>query len=98
MLKTTLAAGILIGATIGVPIGPANITAHAAPASQEDDPRWDCVWIRAVRPFMTPVTLEDCKVLPGLEKMVLVNNTRLSVQPVSPEEWEIVCQAGGVKL
>jgi predicted RNA-binding protein with PUA-like domain len=30
--------------------------------------------------------------------MVLVNNTRLSVQPVSPEEWEIVCQAGGVKL
>ncbi|GAS98822.1 uncharacterized protein RMCC_5787 [Mycolicibacterium canariasense] len=42
MLKTTLAAGILIGAAIGVPIGPAIITAHAAPTIQEDDPDWDC--------------------------------------------------------
>ena len=35
--------------------------------------------------------------VPGLEGMVLVNNTRLSVQPVSPEEWEIVCRMGGVE-
>ena len=78
-------------------VGIVEVCRESAPDSTTDDPRWDCVWIRAVRPFKTPVTLEDCKVLPGLEKMVLVNNTRLSVQPVSPEEWAIVCQAGGVK-
>ena len=42
MLKTTLAAGILIGAAIGVPVGPAIISAAAAPVLQEDDPGWDC--------------------------------------------------------
>jgi predicted RNA-binding protein with PUA-like domain len=78
-------------------VGIVEVCRESAPDSTTDDPRWDCVWIRAVRPFKTAVTLEDCKVLPGLEKMVLVNNTRLSVQPVSPEEWAIVCQAGGVE-
>jgi len=43
------------------------------------------------------VTLDECKVQPGLEAMVLVNNSRLSVQPVAPEEWRIVCGMGGVK-
>jgi predicted RNA-binding protein with PUA-like domain len=54
------------------------------------------VHIRAIRPFLRPVTLDDCKVQPGLENMVLVNNTRLSVQPVSRDEWRIVCGMGGV--
>ena len=35
--------------------------------------------------------------MPGLEQMVLVNNTRLSVQPVSPDEWRIICRLGGVE-
>jgi predicted RNA-binding protein with PUA-like domain len=35
-------------------------------------------------------------VQPGLEKMVLVNNSRLSVQPVSDDEWQIICRLGGV--
>jgi predicted RNA-binding protein with PUA-like domain len=42
------------------------------------------------------VTLDDCKVQPGLEDMVLVRNTRLSVQPVTEDEWRIVCRLGGV--
>ncbi|MDN5787914.1 EVE domain-containing protein, partial [Pseudorhodobacter sp.] len=44
-----------------------------------------------------PVTLDQCKVEPGLEAMALVKSMRLSVQPVTPEEWKIVCQMGGVK-
>ena len=44
------------------------------------------------------VTLEECKVQPGLERMVLVNNSRLSVQPVTAEEWRIVCGMGGLGL
>ena len=78
-------------------VGIVEVSALSAPDSTTDDPRWDCVHIRAVRPFVRPVTLEDCKVQPGLEGMVLINNTRLSVQPVSPEEWRIVCEMGGVE-
>ncbi len=52
--------------------------------------------IRAVEALKRPVTLEDCKVHPGLEKMVLVNNMRLSVQPVTDEEWQIIRSLGGL--
>ena len=78
-------------------VGIVEVCRESTPDSTTDDPRWDCVWIKAVRPLQRAVTLEDCKVQPGLEKMVLVNNTRLSVQPVSPEEWAIVCRMGGVE-
>jgi predicted RNA-binding protein with PUA-like domain len=52
--------------------------------------------IKAVKPFPKPVTLDDIKREPGLEKMILINNSRLSVQPVTDEEWEIVCRMGGL--
>jgi predicted RNA-binding protein with PUA-like domain len=77
-------------------VGIVEVCRESAPDSTTDDPRWDCVMIRAVRPFLRPVTLEECKIQPGLEKMVLVNNSRLSVQPVTPEEWRIVCGLGEV--
>lgn len=78
-------------------VGIVEVCAESAPDSTTDDPRWDCVHIRAIKPLVHPVTLEDCKVQPGLEKMVLANNTRLSVQPVTAEEWQIVCRMGGVE-
>jgi predicted RNA-binding protein with PUA-like domain len=78
-------------------VGVVEVSALSAPDSTTEDLRWDCVHIRALYPFKTFVTLEDCKVLPGLEKMVLINNSRLSVQPVSPEEWRIICAMGGVQ-
>ncbi|WP_431297814.1 EVE domain-containing protein [Tabrizicola sp. BL-A-41-H6] len=77
-------------------VGIVEVCRESEPDSTADDLRWDCVRVRAVRPFMRAVTLEDCKVEPGLEAMVLVKNTRLSVQPVTPEEWKIVCRMGGV--
>ena len=60
--------------------------------------RWDCVCFRPVAKLQRPVTLEMCKVQPGLEKMVLVNNSRLSVQPVSEAEFHHICKLGGVKV
>jgi predicted RNA-binding protein with PUA-like domain len=77
-------------------VGIVEVIAESAPDSTTDDPRWDCVTIRALRPFARPVTLADCKVEPGLAGMVLVNSSRLSVQPVTAAEWEIVCAMGGV--
>jgi predicted RNA-binding protein with PUA-like domain len=40
--------------------------------------------------------LEDCKVQPGLENMALIKSMRLSVQPVTAEEWAIVRRMGGL--
>jgi predicted RNA-binding protein with PUA-like domain len=77
-------------------VGIVEVCRTSEPDSTTDDPRWDCVMIRAVRPFVRPVTLEQCKVQPGLEQMVLINNSRLSVQPVSEAEWAIICRMGGV--
>ncbi|MFM2355048.1 MAG: hypothetical protein RLZZ528_784 [Pseudomonadota bacterium] len=78
-------------------VGIVEVAATSHPDSTTDDPRWDCVDIRAVRPLARHVTLDHCKVEPGLENMVLVNNTRLSVQPVTEAEWRIVCRMGGVE-
>jgi predicted RNA-binding protein with PUA-like domain len=43
------------------------------------------------------VTLEQIKAEPKLSKMVLVNQSRLSVQPVAADEWALVCKMGGLK-
>lgn len=78
-------------------VGIVEVCAESAPDSTSDDPRWDCVHIRALRPVPKPVSLETCKTQPGLEKMALVTTSRLSVQPVTAEEWRIVCTLGGVE-
>jgi predicted RNA-binding protein with PUA-like domain len=56
----------------------------------EDDPRWWLVDIAFVEKFANLVGLPDIKAEPALEDMVLVNNSRLSVQPVTPAEFKKV--------
>ena len=75
-------------------VGIVEVIAPAHPDSTANDPRWDCVDVKAVQPLKTPVTLDMCKADPRLADMALVNNPRLSVQPVSPDEWRIVCAMG----
>ena len=65
--------------------------------STTEDERWECVDVKAVAPFPRPVTLQLCNDDPRLNSMVLVINTRLSVQPVTPEEWAIICEMGDYK-
>lgn len=78
-------------------VGIVKVANEIHPDSTTDDPRWECVDIEAVRPFKRPVTLDEIKTVPELEAMILVNNSRLSVQPVSDVEWKIVCEMGGVE-
>ena len=78
-------------------VGVVEVIAEAHPDSKADDDRWECVDIKAIAPFPRPVTLQDCKDDPRLSGMILVNNSRLSVQPVTDEEWRIVCDLGGYK-
>lgn len=76
-------------------VGIVEVCALSHPDSTTDDARWDCVDIKAVRALKTPVTLEMCKTDPRLSQMVLVNNMRLSVQPVTAQEWDVIRQLGG---
>ena len=66
------------------------------PTAKAGEP-WVVVDVKAVTPFAKPVTLVEAKTVPGLKNMVLVNNTRLSVQPVTADEWRLICKMGGVK-
>jgi len=77
-------------------VGIVEIIAEAHPDSKADDPRWECVDIKAVEPVKTPVTLETIKGDPRLSDMMLVKSPRLSVQPVSESEWRIICDMAGV--
>jgi predicted RNA-binding protein with PUA-like domain len=77
-------------------VGIVEVCALAHPDSTTDDPRWECVNIRAVRPLVRPVSLDACKSEPRLSGMALVTNMRLSVQPVTPDEWAVVCELGAV--
>lgn len=77
-------------------VGVVEVIAEAHPDSTTDDGRWECVDIKAVTAVPNPVTLEQIKADPRLADMVLVKNSRLSVQPVSADEWTVICEMGGV--
>jgi len=53
--------------------------------------------MKAVKPLPKPVTLAAVKAAPRLKDMALVKYARLSVQPVTAQEWKIVCAMGGLK-
>ncbi|MDK3071808.1 EVE domain-containing protein [Sedimentitalea sp. JM2-8] len=75
-------------------VGIVEVCAESHPDSTTDDDRWECVDIKAVRAFSVPVTLDQIKSDDRLADMVLVRNSRLSVQPVADREWQVVCELG----
>ena len=66
------------------------------PTAKKDEP-WVVVDVKAVAPAAKPVTLQAIKAEAKLKDMVLVRNSRLSVQPVTADEWKLVCKMGGLK-
>ena len=77
-------------------VGVMEVIAPSAPDPTTDDPRWECVTVRAAHPLPRPVTLEEIKADPRLAEMVLVTNSRLSVQPVTAAEWDVIRGLGGL--
>lgn len=75
-------------------VGLVEIIRTAHPDSTTDDPRWDCVDICALYPMTRPVGLAQIKSDPRLSAMILPRNPRLSVQPVTTQEWRIICEMG----
>ncbi len=78
-------------------VGIVEVAAEAHPDSTTDDPRWECVDVRAVAPMPRPVTLAEIKAEPRLEGFALIRQSRLSVVPVTDEEWRIICDMGGLE-
>ena len=76
-------------------VGIVEVIALAHPDTTSPDPKWECVDIRAVRKLPRAISLDEAKAEPRLREMVLVNNSRLSVQPVSDAEWTVILELAG---
>lgn len=79
-------------------VGIVEVIAEAHQDSKTDDPRWECVDIMAIATMPVAVTLDAIKAEEQLSEMVLVRNSRLSVQPVRQAEWDRICAMGKAQL
>ncbi len=77
-------------------VGILAVSALAHPDPKDGTGTWECVNVRAVCDVPDPVSLVAIKDNPKLSKMMLVVNSRLSVQPVAAAEWAEVCRMGGL--
>jgi len=78
-------------------VGIVEVIREHYPDPSDPSGKFVAVDAKAIEPFRTPVTLGEAKAEPRLKNMVLVNNTRLSVQPVTADDWKLICKMGGVK-
>ncbi|MEQ9196025.1 EVE domain-containing protein [Parvibaculum sp.] len=78
-------------------VGIVRVIGEHRPDPTDEKGKFGLVVIEAVEDMPKPVTLADVKAEPALSEMVLVKNSRLSVQPVTAEEWKLVCKMGGLK-
>ena len=77
-------------------VGIVEVCALAHQDATDDTGVWKCVDVRAVMDVPKPVTLAAVKANPKLADMALARIARLSVQPVTPAEWDEVCRMGGL--
>ena len=76
-------------------VGIVEIIREYYPDHTDESGKFGMVDVRAVKPLTRPVTLAEIKAEPRLAEMVLVNNSRLSVQPVTEAEWAVVLEMAG---
>jgi predicted RNA-binding protein with PUA-like domain len=77
-------------------VGIVEVIKEYYPDHTDQTGKFGMVDIKAVKALKRPVTLDDIKAAPALKEMILVNNSRLSVQPVTDEEWAAICRMGGL--
>lgn len=78
-------------------VGIVEITREPYQDPTDGTEKFVAVTVKAESPLKQPVTLSQIKAEPRLQAMILVKNTRLSVQPVTLEEWKLVCALGGIR-
>lgn len=79
-------------------VGIVEICGLYEPDPTDESGKFGLVRVKAFCPFAKPVTLGEVKATASLGKMALVTHSRLSVQPVTPEAWQEICQKGGVAV
>jgi predicted RNA-binding protein with PUA-like domain len=77
-------------------VGIVEVIKEFYPDDTDPTGKFGMVDIKAVRPLARPVTLDTIKADPKLKAMMLVTHSRLSVQPVTAEEWTLICRMGGL--
>ncbi|WP_336487641.1 EVE domain-containing protein [Methylobacterium nigriterrae] len=77
-------------------VGIVEVIRPYYPDHTDETGRFGMVDLRAVEALPRPVSLDAIKAEPGLKDMVLVNNSRLSVQPVTQAEWALVRRMAGL--
>ena len=78
-------------------VGIVEVIREAYPDPTDEKGVFKSLDVKAVKPFPKPVTLAAVKAETRIKDMALVKYSRLSVQPVTPQEWKIVCAMGAVK-
>jgi len=78
-------------------VGLVEVIRESYPDATDPKGVFVAVDVKALRPLPRPVTLVEVKAEPRLKEMALVKYSRLSVQPVTPAEWKLVCKLGGLK-
>jgi predicted RNA-binding protein with PUA-like domain len=73
-------------------VGVVEIIKTYYPDPTDESGVFGMVDVKAVKPLHNPVALAQIKAKPQLAQMVLVNNSRLSVQPVTDKEWDIILE------
>ncbi len=75
-------------------VGIAEVSRTVHPDPTDSTGTWECVALKPVRPLKYPVTLDAIKAMKSLRDMVLVHNSRLSVQPVRKKEFDTILKMG----
>lgn len=77
-------------------VGLAEVSRAAFPDTTADEDGWVAVELKVGAALKTPVTLAQVKATPALRNMALVRLSRLSVQPVTPDEFKAITKLGGL--
>ncbi len=78
-------------------VGVVRVAREAYPDTTAEKGDWSAVDMEAVGPMPKPVSLATIKDTPALADIALVRQSRLSVMPIAPEHWKLICKMGGWK-
>jgi predicted RNA-binding protein with PUA-like domain len=78
-------------------VGIVEVVKEYYPDPTDASGRFGMVDVKALRPFKRPVSLAEIKAEPRLHELALIRQSRLSVMPVTDQEWRLICAMGETK-
>lgn len=77
-------------------VGVCKVSRAAYPDPTAESGDWSCVEVKPVRKLDVPVTLEQLKAEPALAGMAMLKYNRLSVAPLTEDEFRLICKLGSI--